>query len=178
MIQIVLRRPGRMIRMRMIETEQLAAELGGLLLGDSIVRRTHHESAPRPLFRRVRQGDCRGDAVATADEGAATLVRIGLLAVAPNLAVDLRIDDQRLHVGGLRHQSSFQNFSVRYFSAPSGHTVTMIPVFSFRATWRTAATAAPEEMPAMTPSSRASRLTMSNASSLSTRRSSSAMLES
>src|SRR5205823_11529228 len=107
-----------------------------------------------------------------------TLVRICFFAVAADFTVDLRIDEQRLLHFGLGHQSAFQNFSVRYFSAPSGQTVTTIPDFRSFATCSTAETAAPEEMPAITPSSRASRRTMSKASSLSTRRSWSAMLAS
>ena len=62
MIEVVLRRPRRMIRMRMIEPEQLAAELGCAAFGFPIVRRPHQKSAARPFFGRVRQRDDVGDA--------------------------------------------------------------------------------------------------------------------
>src|SRR3954471_11391079 len=149
----------------MIKAEKLAAEFRRLLLGDPIIRRAHHESSSRSLFRRIGQRDSCGHPITGTDERSAALMRIGLFAMTPNSAVHSRVDQQRLRFCGLSHQSAFQNFSVKYFSAPSGQTVTMIPVLSCLATCRTAETAAPEEMPAMTPSSRASRRTISNASS-------------
>src|SRR6516225_8763618 len=42
-VQIVLRRPGRVIRMRMIEAEQLAAGLARPLFGVAIVAGTHEK---------------------------------------------------------------------------------------------------------------------------------------
>ena len=56
-IQIVLRRPRGMIRVRMIEAQQVAAELACLLFGGSIIRRPDHETAARPFFGRVGQCD-------------------------------------------------------------------------------------------------------------------------
>src|SRR5262245_21584930 len=158
----------------MIKAQQLAAELGRLLFRDAVIGRTDHEAPAGTFFGRVRQRHRRRHAIAGTDQRPTAFVRIGLFPMAADLAVDLRVHYQRLR--GLRHclhlgHQSFQNFSVRYFSAPSGQTVTMMPVLRPLATCNTAETAAPDEIPAITPSSRARRRTMSNASSLSTRRS-------
>src|SRR4249920_44563 len=45
-IEIVLRRPRRVIRMRVIKPEQLAAKLGRALLRRAVIRRPDHESPP------------------------------------------------------------------------------------------------------------------------------------
>src|SRR5438093_2235204 len=58
--------------------------------------------------------------------------------------------------GGAQSSTS-QNFSVKYFSAPSGNMVTITPRSNRRATSSVAASAAPDEIPASNPSSRASR---------------------
>jgi cysteine synthase B len=68
--------------------------------------------------------------------------------------------------------------SFRYFSAPSGNTVTMMPRSRPFATSSIAATAAPDEMPASRPSSRARRRTMRYARSVPIRRSLSASVRS
>src|SRR5262249_33035338 len=133
-IEIVLRRPCRMIWMRVIKAQQLAAELARLLLGDAIIGGADHEPPAWTFLGRVRKRDGRRHAVAGADERAATFVWIRLFAVSANLAVDRTVHDQCLDLRSFRHQSAFQNFSVRYFSAPSGQTVTMMPVFSLLAT--------------------------------------------
>src|SRR5919204_26065 len=99
-VQVVLRRPCRMIRVRVIKAEKLGADLRRPALGFAIVRRTH------------------------------------------------------------------QKLSFRYFSAPSGNTVTIMPASIFFATSSIAATAAPDDIPASSPSSRASRRTMPYARSV------------
>src|SRR6266581_968543 len=54
-IQIVLRRPRRMIRMGMIEPQEVSAELAGALFRKPVIRRPHEKSAAGTLFGRVRQ---------------------------------------------------------------------------------------------------------------------------
>ena len=56
---------------------------------------------------------------------------------------------------------SSQKRSLRYLSAPSQSTVTITPLATVLAKRMAAATLAPEEMPTINPSSRASRLTVS-----------------
>src|SRR5262250_454012 len=124
-------------------------------------------AAPDDPDANDRNRAARRHPIAGADQRATTLVRVGLFPVAADLAVDRGIDTQCLRGLRLSHHSS-QNFSVRYFSAPSGQTVTMMPLVRPFATCSTALTAAPDEIPAITPSSRASRRTIANASSLST----------
>src|SRR5690348_303830 len=70
--------------MRVVKPEQLAAEFGRLLFGHPVVRRPHQKAPPRPFFGGVRQRDSGVHAIARADERAAALVWIGLLAVAPD----------------------------------------------------------------------------------------------
>src|SRR6185436_2837939 len=54
-IQVVLRRPRGMVRMRVIEAKQLRAQLGRAPFGFAVVGRPDEKAAPRSLFRRVRQ---------------------------------------------------------------------------------------------------------------------------
>src|SRR6266571_3854259 len=54
-IQIVLRRPRRMIRMRVVEPEQLPTEVGRAPLRLAIVRRADQKAAPRSFVGRVRE---------------------------------------------------------------------------------------------------------------------------
>src|SRR5204863_1437690 len=49
-IEIVLGRPRRMVGMRVIEPDQLAAQLQCPPLGVAVVRRAHEKAAPRTLF--------------------------------------------------------------------------------------------------------------------------------
>src|SRR5262245_51857572 len=76
MIKIVLRWPRRMVGMRMIEAEQIAAELGRPLLRHPVVRRPNEEAAPRTFFRRVRQRHRRHAGAVAPDQRPAALVRI------------------------------------------------------------------------------------------------------
>src|SRR3954447_21367715 len=61
-IEVVLRRPRRMIRMRMVEADEVGAKLGGAALRVPIVRRPHEKTAARSLFGGVRQRERRADA--------------------------------------------------------------------------------------------------------------------
>src|SRR6185295_11210348 len=76
MIQVVLRWPGRMIRMRVIEPEQLGAQLGRPSLGFAIIGWPDEKAAARPFFRRIRQRNDIGYAVVAAQKRAAAFVRI------------------------------------------------------------------------------------------------------
>src|SRR5438034_2232603 len=91
-IEIVLRRPRRMVRMRMIETQQVAAELARFLLGHAVIRWADHETAARSFFSGVWQRDRRCHAAALSNERAATLVRVRFFAVPADLRVDLRVN--------------------------------------------------------------------------------------
>ena len=76
--------------MRMIEPEQLAAQLGRAALRLPIIRRPHQKPAPRTFFGRVRQRDDVGHRVVAADERAAAFVRIRFLPVHADRLVDAR----------------------------------------------------------------------------------------
>src|SRR4030095_5533610 len=54
MIQVVLRRPRRMVRVRVIEPQELGAHFAGASLGEPIIRRPHQEAATPTLLGRVR----------------------------------------------------------------------------------------------------------------------------
>src|SRR5437016_5936195 len=95
MIEIVLRRPCRMIRMRMIEPEQLGAELARAALRVAIVGGPHEKPAARTFFGRIRQPDDIAHPPVPADERAAALVRIRLLPVRADRLVDAPGDRQR-----------------------------------------------------------------------------------
>ena len=73
-----------MIRMRMVEPEQLAAEFRRALLREPIVGRPDQESPARAFFGRIRQRLGMGHHSVGADERAATLVRIRFLTVPAN----------------------------------------------------------------------------------------------
>src|SRR3954469_820007 len=169
MIEVELRWLRRMIRMRMVEPEELGTELRGATFGLAVVRRPHQEAPPRPFLSRVRQRHRRGHARAGAHQRAPAFVGKRFFAVPPNHPRDARVQ-----LRPMRHSSAVQNDSLRYFSAPSGNTVTTTPLARRRATDSVAASAAPAEMPTRSPSSRASRRTSRCASSVLTLRSSSA----
>src|SRR5204863_10019944 len=99
------------------------AEFAGASLGQTIVGRPHQEPAPRSFLRRIRQRLGVVDDAASANQRAATFVRIRLLAVTANRRVHTGTEPRRV----LRHSSTVQNVSDRYFSAPSGNTVTTTP---------------------------------------------------
>src|SRR5438477_6006 len=80
-IQVELRWPCRMIRMRVVKPQQLAATRARLLFGGSIVRGSHQKPATRTFLGRVRQRHRGRHFVASADKRAAALVRERLLAV-------------------------------------------------------------------------------------------------
>src|SRR5437762_10109759 len=94
-IEIVLRRPRRVIRVRMVEPEELRAELRRAALRSSIIGVAHAESPARALVRDVRQRQSRHEPAVASDERPAALVRIRLLAVTPNHAVELPGQHQR-----------------------------------------------------------------------------------
>src|SRR5919198_6454148 len=54
-IQVVLRWPRRMIRMRMVEPEQLSAELSGLPLGFAVIGRSNEKPSSRSFLGCVVQ---------------------------------------------------------------------------------------------------------------------------
>ena len=83
-IEVVLRRLRRMIRVRMIEPEQLAAGLGCACFRGAIVLRPHEKPPPRAFFRRVGQREGFRDGSVAADQRAATLVGIRFSAVGAN----------------------------------------------------------------------------------------------
>src|SRR5690606_8804389 len=178
-VEVVLRGPRRMIRMRMIEPEQLGAGLRGRLLRGSIVLRAHEEAAPRPLFRRVRQRPRGLDDPVAPDERAAAFVRIRLDAVGAD-----RVGDAGPETQYPIHQftpptndpsgGSSQKRSDRYLSPPSGKIITTTPLSIRSTSFRAAASTAPLEMPTSSPSSSASRFVSTYASSVRTRMSSSA----
>jgi hypothetical protein len=90
MIQIVLRRLRRVIGMRMIEPEQIALHSRRVGFGLLVIRRPYQKSAPRALFRRVRQGRHVPYDTVAANQRAAAFVRIGLYSVPPNRLSDTR----------------------------------------------------------------------------------------
>src|SRR3990170_6689226 len=135
----------------MIEPEQVAAQPGGPLLRHPIIRRPHEKPAPRPLFRHVRQGDGREDFLIPAHQRATAFVRKRLGA----MTTDVGCNRPREREPPIDH-SAVQNESLKYRSAPSGKMVTMTPLSRRLATSITAVSAAPDETPARSPSSRAS----------------------
>src|SRR5262245_42600737 len=97
-IEIELRRPRRMIRVRVVEAKQLAAERRGLSFGGPIVGRPHQKPAARSFLGCVWQRHRGGDRVAGPDKGAATLVRKGLLAMTTDRAGDAGVQIAAAHV--------------------------------------------------------------------------------
>src|SRR5882672_6459365 len=169
-----------MIRVRVVEAEQLASKLGCAPFGRAIVLRSHLETAPRPFFRHVRQRQRFGHHAVAADQGAAALVRIRFGAVSTNSRVHLRFQLQshyRFRGPGRPAPpwsgDSSQNRSDRYFSPPSGKMTTITESGDRRATSSAATRFAPLEMPTNNPL-RASWRVSSNASSVETPRSSAA----
>src|SRR5216684_6748404 len=81
MIEIELRRPRRMIGMRVIEPEQLASQLARTLLGQPVVRCPHQKTPPRSLLGRIGKRNRGSHVIVRAEQRAATLVRVRLLAV-------------------------------------------------------------------------------------------------
>src|SRR5215831_3900310 len=82
-IEVVPRRSCRMIRVGMVEAEQLAAELRRLTLGLLIVRWPNQKTPSGSFLCRIRQRDDRSDEVVMSNERATALVRISLLAMTP-----------------------------------------------------------------------------------------------
>src|SRR5688572_32901321 len=74
-IEVELRRPRRMIRMRMIKAQQLAAELACACFREAIVGRPHQKPAPRSFLGRVRHRLRMRHHAAAADQRAAAFVR-------------------------------------------------------------------------------------------------------
>src|SRR5438105_4686119 len=134
--------------MRVVEAEELRAQLRSAPFRLSIIRRAHEKPPARAFFGRIRQRHRGGNPAVSANERAATFVWERLFTVAPDHARDARVE-LRL----FPHSSAVQNDSLRYFSAPSGNTVTTTPVFSRRATVSVALSAAPAEIPTRSPSS-------------------------
>jgi hypothetical protein len=83
-IQIVLRRPCRMIWMRVVEAEKLHSLRGSPLLGLTIVRRANEKPAPRTLFGRVRQGKRFEHDIPPTDQRPTAFVGVGLTPVRAN----------------------------------------------------------------------------------------------
>src|SRR5688500_12341979 len=108
-----------MIRVRVVEPEQLSTQFRRPLLSEPVIRWPDQEPPPRPFFGSVRQRHRRGDAAVRANQGAAAFVRVGFLAVHANRLVHTR-PKREAHAA---HSSWLQNVSDRYFSAPSGKTV-------------------------------------------------------
>src|SRR5947207_14050866 len=92
MIQVVLRRPRRMIRVRMIKSQQLAPTLRRAPFRLAIVGRPHQKAPPRPFFSCIRQGKDRLHAAIPADERAAAFVRKRFFTVAADRSIRIRGD--------------------------------------------------------------------------------------
>ena len=89
MIEVVLRRTRRVIRVRVVEPNQFAIELADALFGEPVIGRADQEAAPWSFFRHVRQLHGRKYAITAAHESPTALVRIGLHPVPANGFVDL-----------------------------------------------------------------------------------------
>ena len=144
--------------MRVIEPEQLAAELARALLRQPVVGRPDQEPPPRPFFGRVRQRH-RMRHTAVRRRPARRSTRAGRF---PRRAA------------GSPHRRRPQSFSRRHHSSAGPERFGQILLRAVRetpsrppldpsaaaATCSAAASAAPDEMPTSNPSSRASRRTM------------------
>src|SRR5215212_8983097 len=106
--------------MRMIEPEQVGAELRRTLLRLPIILRPDQKAPPRPFFRCVRKRESRRDYAGAAVQSTTALVGIGFGAVTANRVADARVQAQR-H----QRELSSQNRSDRYFSPPSQKTTTI-----------------------------------------------------
>ena len=81
MIEVVLRRPGRVVRMRVVEAKQLGAQLPRAPLRCKVILRADKEPPARTLFRCVRQPEGRKDLAISTEERTAALVRVSLTSV-------------------------------------------------------------------------------------------------
>ena len=81
MVQIVLRRPSRMVGVRVVKPEQVGAQIRGATLRLTVVQRPHEEPAARTFVRGVGEREGREDLALTAEQGATALVGIGFDAV-------------------------------------------------------------------------------------------------
>ena len=87
----------------MIEPQQLRAELAGPLLGQTVVGRPDEESPPRSFLGRVGQRDDGRSGIVPPDQRAATLMRVGFLAMPSN----------RLRNPGIQHQTGVRHRPAR-----------------------------------------------------------------
>src|SRR5678815_2896326 len=148
MIEVVLRRPGRMIRMRVIEAQEVATGLGRALLRLPIVGWANQESPTGAFLGRIGQGIGRSHRPIATDKRPATFIGIRLHPVCADGRVHSRPQRQR-------HQApvpvvddiSPQKRSDRYFSPPSGKIATITASEASRATRSAPASAPPLEMP-------------------------------
>jgi hypothetical protein len=77
-VEIVLRWPGRVVWMRMIEPNQLGAQFPCASLGCKVILGANEKSPARTLFRCVRQPEGGDDVAIAAEQGTAALVRVSL----------------------------------------------------------------------------------------------------
>ena len=170
-VQIVLRRPRRVIRVRVIKPEKLGAQLARAPLGRLVILRPHQEPPPRALFRRVRQRERperrrRGQS-ARRSIRSDTSPRHARESPHPRAArapAPLLSRTHRVRARSNRAAVRPQNRSDKYFSPPSGKITTMTASGERRATLSAPPRFAPLEIPTNRPS-RASRRVRSNASS-------------
>ena len=73
-----------MIRMRMVEPEELGAKFRRASFRRNVVLRTNKKTPPRPLVGRIRERQRRRDHTVAPIQGAAAFVRIRLGAVRTN----------------------------------------------------------------------------------------------
>ena len=78
MIEVVLRRPGRVVRVRVVEAKQLGTELARAPLGREVVLGPNEKSPARTFLRRVRQPEGVEHVAIAPEERAAAFVRIRL----------------------------------------------------------------------------------------------------
>src|SRR5688572_9576756 len=124
-VEVVLRRSGRVVRMRVVEAEQLGSELRRARLGLAIVLRADEEAAARPILGGVGQRERGGHGAVVSVQRAAALVGIGLDAVRADGFGDAiqqrqahaaRSPRSRREPGAGCVPDSSQNRSERYFS--------------------------------------------------------------
>ena len=84
MIEIVLRRPGGMVRMRVVEPEQIGSLPGGLPFRFEVVLGPHAKATPGPFFRGVGKRVRGRDHAVPADQRAAAFVGIRRRAMFPD----------------------------------------------------------------------------------------------
>src|SRR5688572_16835970 len=187
-----------MVRVRMIEAQQLGPQFRRAPLGLHIVLVADTEATPRPFLGDVRQREGIGDDPVRSIQRAAAFVRIRLRPVGADRFVHSRSDRQRHHpasalprfgeagaaalprfgeAGSFDGPPSSQNRSDRYFSPPSQKTTTITASLLRRATDSAPARFAPLEMPTNNPLRASSRVSW-NASSVLIPMSSSAMVAS